>query len=284
MDLNSELHDAIAESDDKRVLSALGRGADADHAAADGINPLQRAAFSPRSEHLTCLLLSNGANPCSIAKDGMDAIEWACSRSFWHAACAICSHEDTSIMPRHYFAADKHGACLAAGAATLGHLGALRRLLRSIPEFFSWKNAKGVDAFWLACEAGHERCALLLSEGTSPISNYPDGSTPLHMASKLSSPQALEAILAHGANPSALDDEGRLALHVAAECGRARSCWILGQKNEALYSLDFSGSLPIEKALAFGHSGAHAALFALMERDELESDSTEGGSSGATRI
>ena len=267
--VNNELHEAIATGDTKKLLLALAQGADPNSVSFDGLCALQRAAISQRSEYLTSILLNHGANASLVAKEKMDAIEWACSKAIWGVVSVICSHENTIISHKHYLAKDPYGSCLAAGIAAIGQFHALVRVLNALPELNHWVSPKGVDLLWLACESGHHKCALLLAKEANIKRIYPDGANPLHMTAKLNASEALKVILERGGDQWGEDEEGKLPLHIAAEYGCVNSCMILGQNKKALYALDYNGYRPIERAEVYENWSAHAALLALMEKDKI---------------
>ncbi|KAH0623079.1 hypothetical protein JD844_031008, partial [Phrynosoma platyrhinos] len=63
------------------------------------------------------------------------------------------------------------------------------------------------------------------------------GATPLHRAAYCGHTDIAELLLAHGADPAAIDDEGKTSLHKAAENGHHELCCLLLKHNAKLRNM-----------------------------------------------
>ena len=80
-----------------------------------------------------------------------------------------------------------------------------------------------------------------------------DGKTPLHKAVWMDpKPDVVELLIAHGANPQALNTYDYTPLHWAAKHGHLKSVQILMEQKVDVHALNKNGHTPIDMAIRFG--------------------------------
>ena len=80
-----------------------------------------------------------------------------------------------------------------------------------------------------------------------------DGKTPLHKAVWMDpKPDVVELLIAHGANPQAVNTYGYTPLHWAAKHGHLKSVQILMEQKVDVHALNKNGHTPMDMAIRFG--------------------------------
>ena len=120
---------------------------------------------------------------------------------------------------------------LAAGAtltlceaAALGDAPRVRALARAEPAAVARRSPDGWPALHLAAHFGHgDAVDALLAAGADVNARAGGGSTALHVAAFGGDVALINTLLAHGADPEALADDGKTALAIAADKGHAQA-------------------------------------------------------------
>lgn len=113
---------------------------------------------------------------------------------------------------------------LAAGApmdictaVMLGDLSAVKRMLAADPRLISVKGAHGLPLLYFAAIRGHEEIASFLFERGAKVNAGSGGNTALHGAVIFGQAGIVTWLLANGADPAALDYNGKTPLQLAEE-------------------------------------------------------------------
>lgn len=104
-------------------------------------------------------------------------------------------------------------------AAMLGRADQVRRFLDQDPTLVDATGAHGIPVLYHAVITGQEDVATLLVERGSDVNASAGGNPALHGATRAGRADMVEWLLARGANPAAVDYEGKTALQVADEAG-----------------------------------------------------------------
>lgn len=175
--LDDALVSAAFGGDLNHVESLLGRGASPD-ATTDGTTAVYAAALrdDPRTVRI---LLESGADPDLEGGAGSDGTP-------------LC------------------------GAASWGFLGVVEELLKNGADPNRREDeGTGFSPLLWASRGGHvDTVRLLLAAGADPSLSV-DGTTPLHAAAERGSALVCQLLVEHGADPAAVDDQGRSPLDVA---------------------------------------------------------------------
>ena len=98
-----------------------------------------------------------------------------------------------------------------------------------------------------------------------------DGKTPLHKAVWMDpKPDVVELLIAHGANPHALNPYGYTPLHWAAKHGHLKSVQILMEQKVDVHALNKNGHTPIDMAIHFGQDEVVHLFLGTTKRLKLE--------------
>ena len=211
----SAVHLAAANGD-LAVLDALLRhGANPNReGGAESATPLQMATWT-RNRLLVERLLAGGADPAKATEDHVCPLVIAINHGDLEIAKSMLA-----IMPRSIAATAIRPLVFRATDA------GARDMLSRIAKVFGSLNPieNGLDSSLLARaiqqRADRETLELMISPGADPNRASPARSRPLWEAIDAESAEAIEVLLAHGADRDLRDDEGRTALeyarHVAA--------------------------------------------------------------------
>ena len=120
-----------------------------------------------------------------------------------------------------------------------------------------------------------DRCSASNAVSTAD----PDGWTPLMSAVSCGHEEICKLLLSLGADPSAVNKQGRTALHYAASKGRVGIIKLLLQSGAVATSKDCLGALPLHRAAAAGHSDAIKELLAATPRHLINAKDASGATS-----
>jgi ankyrin repeat protein len=259
---------ALARGEWQDAMAALDQGADANAIDDDGRSALRVACDDSRADTLVPALMRAGAR---LRKDvdGLDQLEACCASSNWIAACVLANAEEARVEPRHLDYPDQYGSRLPIAAAALGQIGLLRKLALIDPMIAYACDAKGFDAFWHACESGSSRSAEFLCSMATADKIYPDGSTRLHLASRVGSPPMVRSLIERGAAIRRIDGEGQSCMHHAALSGSLGTALALLSAGEPFDARDSHGRSPLELAILLRHHDIADLLRSCHERMEL---------------
>ena len=208
------LHEAVVLGNDLAIVEALlAHGGQANHQDRDGRTPLALAVALLRDEMAT-LLRQHDADEAQVRP--VDRWVAACFEGDPDAAMRLAiEHSGQADAVRTLFGDTATKAQRAAARAQLA------------PSF------KGADHLWLsrviarqtedappALRGTNEHVLrLLLGGGLDPNVADDDGERPLHLASAANDGAALNALLAYGADATALNFAGQTPLDIALACG-----------------------------------------------------------------
>ncbi len=249
------------------VAALVGRGADVNVAAGNGVSPLG-----------ACVMV--GAYDCAQvlleAKACVEAGPKASKCTPLHQAVHMADYEMTRLLL-------DHGADVGLGDAdgcTALHIACRHRhnllvelLLEHCPEAVDLVDRTGAtalyeaaangfaDTVWLLCEVGGARVDLSNSKGA----------TPLSIACCMNHPAVVAILLAQGADATTVSVNGWTPLTIAAALGFAEVVRLLGRSNPvSLAALGPSGRTPIELAAHNGHPKVIEVLVGELGADPKE--------------
>ncbi|KAM4558174.1 ankyrin repeat and SOCS box protein 9-like [Odontesthes bonariensis] len=202
----SEVHDAAFNGRVLALQRLIAQGACVNLNTLDQVSPLHGACMQG---HTTCakLLLENGANVNSSTLDGQTALSEACARGNVTCASLLLQHGATPLgasrsnSPIHCAAAEGHPECIEAlvqyGADVDQHIDELGSPLHA------------------ACSNQRLNTARKLLQLGASVNTSASGDSPLHIASRLSSPELLSVLLENGADRLLANSEGKRPLDLA---------------------------------------------------------------------
>ncbi|MGH0178935.1 UNVERIFIED_CONTAM: hypothetical protein FKN15_077973 [Acipenser sinensis] len=185
--------------------------------------------------------------------------------------CALLDHDAFALCR------DFKGRTPLHLAAACGHVNLLGTLLQAAfntDPLDSLLDYSGyTPAHWAACH-GHEDCLEVLLEHKpfsieegNPFTPLHCAVTPLHAAAFSENLPSLQLLLSHGAEVNAVDQAGRSAIMVAADCGQTAIVDILLSRAKAdLTLLDENKNTALHLACSKGHE--MCALLILRETHE----------------
>jgi len=219
-----------------------------------GYTPLLNAAEAGDVE-LCKSLIAAGANLYAVEKNGSNALQIAARNG---------KHE---VIP--LFAAHKQllNAKTTDGimtplmlAAYQGHLKACEALLKAgaDPAII---NVNGWNALHCAASSGkHEVIPVFAAYKQLLNAKDTNGTTPLMTAIFSGHSQACTALLQAGADPNAIWNDGKNALHTAAHWGHHEVILLFAAYKQLLNAKDTDGNTPLIEAVYRGHPKACEAL------------------------
>ena len=217
-DLNRELHDAVANADAAAIARLGAAGANLDHPGPDGRTALCRAVIEDRGGTLIDALLAWGADVNARNRDRRTPLH--------------CLAERKLRYPRD-LAATLHGAGARldladeAGRTPVHAAGAHNR--HTLMEYLLVQRAKsdtpdaeGLTPWHVAAarDAVPTVAKLVAHRNTEVDIRGPVGETPLHTARGAGAEATARTLLVAGADPRALDHDGKTPADWAAAAGR----------------------------------------------------------------
>jgi ankyrin repeat protein len=254
----------------------LDAGVDVNEAARDGSTPLVLAAASGR-EDVSMLLLERGADP-NAAGAGYTALHTAMSRDLQRLAAALLkkgANPNARLVnaPANLFGPGQGAGSEVRPAVADALAGQTDQSAPGRPGRAG--SLSGATPFWLAARTVNvPMLRILLEHGADPTLTSTGGVTPLMVAAGLTqvqgprakrgevsafttnwgpedSAEAVEFLIAHGADVNAVNPSGQTALHGAAYMGADATVRLLVRHGATLNVQDAQGQTPYR--LAEGH-------------------------------
>ena len=210
-----ELHDALANGDQPRLIALLHDGADIEERNHPGWTPLMAASLHSQVDFAR-LLLDHGANLHALDREGKAAIHYAAMRGGAEAVRLLVRFGANvnsvdgfgSFTPLHLAAAHCNREIVQETCAALLAAGA----------DLDARSKYGTTALWSAAIAGRgDLVDFLLRHGANLKNRDQEERTVLMFAAKHGPiGDVVGRLLAHGAEVNAQDDTGRTALMYAA--------------------------------------------------------------------
>ncbi|KAM4613834.1 serine/threonine-protein phosphatase 6 regulatory ankyrin repeat subunit C [Polymixia lowei] len=256
----------------------LEKGAGADAADKKGRTALHRAAVMG-SEGCVSALLEHGASALCRDSQGRTPLHLAAScghTQLLHSLIKAAMQADPLDSMLDY-----SGYTPTHWAAYHGHEGCLRILLENKP--FSIQEGNSFTPLHCALINGHDGAAKhLVQTVKTQMVNIRDtsGRTPLHAAAYSENVTGLQLLLVQGAEVNAVDDCGRSALMVAADCGQTTAVEVLlRQAKPDLTLLDVNDNTALHLACIKGHE-----MCALLILGEISDSSLINATNGALQM
>jgi ankyrin repeat protein len=267
---------AARHGDTASASLLLDAGVDVNEAARDGSTPLILAAAS-RREDVAMLLLERGADP-NAAGTGYTTLHTAMSRDLQRLAAALLkkganpnarlTNAPATLFGPGQGAGSEVRPARAEAAPAQADANAQNRAMRA-------GGLAGATPFWLAARnVNVPMLRILLEHGADPTLTSTGGVTPLMVAAGLTqvqgpranrgevsqfstnwgpedSAEAVEFLIAHGADVNATNPSGQTALHGAAYMGADAVVRLLVRHGAKVNVQDAQGQTPYR--LAEGH-------------------------------
>ncbi|XP_075896404.1 ankyrin repeat and SOCS box protein 9-like [Nelusetta ayraudi] len=203
----SPIHDAAFSGRVLALQRLIAQGSCVNLNTLDRVSPLHGACVQG---HTGCakLLVENGANVNSSTVDGQTPLSEACARG--HVTCV-------SLLLQH--GADPLGSSQSSSpihrAAAAGHSECIEPLVQRGADVDQHIDRTG-SPLHAACSNQHPAAARKLLQLGACVNSSISGESPLHIASRLSSPALASVLLEHGADRSLRNWEGKRPLELAA--------------------------------------------------------------------
>lgn len=235
-DGGTPLHMAAVAGSKEIVEFLIAKGADVKAKANSGVTPLHSAAYKGNKE-VTEILLAKGADANAKSNDGYTPLYYAANRLT--AKVLLAGGADTNAR-----ANDRSTPLHLAAAA--GRKDVVELLLVTGADANAVNNAR-LTPLDLARSKGRDDTVQLLE------SREKYGATPLHLAAHDGNKEAVEALIAEGADVNAQTKNGSTALHLAAAEGRNDVAVFLLRKGADVNAVNSEGFTPIDLARAKDH-------------------------------
>ncbi|KAJ5115590.1 hypothetical protein N7526_011471 [Penicillium atrosanguineum] len=186
---------------------------------------LLRRAVKAGLHDIIALLVTHGANPNTINRDGQTLLHQAAESGHREVLRQLLTYEQTSIDARD--ARDRFGRTAFHIAAEHGQKSITSLLLSSSAVDINALDNNGATALCLAVQTGHKAIALqILAEDHVDVNvKGQDGRTALHSAAKMENVPILAVLLDnHDLDPNIRDDQEWTPLTYAASSGK--SCMV----------------------------------------------------------
>ncbi|XP_066284511.1 ankyrin repeat and SOCS box protein 13-like isoform X2 [Branchiostoma lanceolatum] len=209
----SPLHDAACYGRVLALKTLLDQGACANLSTIDSVTPLHEACLGG---HAVCakMLITAGAQVNARNIDGSTPLCDACSRGSVSCINLLLSH-GAEVNPSLITASPLHEAVLR------GHQDCVDILIENGARIEHTDCHHGTPLH-VACIRGQVDCAKsLLLAGANPNATK-NHETPLHYASQNNYAAVIQVLVEYGANITALNQNGKRALHLTAEDSEAR--------------------------------------------------------------
>jgi ankyrin repeat protein len=148
-------------------------------------------------------------------------------------------------------------------AAAIGRLDVVKREVERWAELLNAYNRDGFTPLQLACFFGHESMALWLIERGADVNAVARNDlriAPIHAAAANDNLTLLAALLRHGAEVNARQQDDFTPLHTAADHGNAVMAQLLLEHGADINAATGDGRTPLDLALAKGHDGVAGLL------------------------
>ena len=262
---NTDLHQAIRDSNDKDAIQFIRKGKQLSKPDRDGNTPLHVAAAYGRAG-ITELLLSAGVDPDVttkddrrftalhlLAQDGYHVSHHQVARLLLAKSAQVDARSTAEQTPLHVAARigrDTMAAILTEHGARIDAV-----------------DEDGLTPLMHASAAGKPSLvAFLLSHNANAHHTAADGQTALHKAAATGRKEIVADLLAHGADPLSVDAEGNASLHVA----------LLNEQVEAARALIAGGAIALHKVDTTEDRYATALAYQLAAERQLATGETEG--------
>jgi len=252
------LRTACAYGNVERTAALIRQGQDVNGTDSEGRTALMYAVYCERYE-CAALLINQGAHLDQQADDGSTATHRA---AFCGSARMLQLLLDSGA---NHLVCDEEGRIPLHWAAHNKHIGCLSALVKRVkPSGINLQDASGMTpAMWAAYYNMPEHLAKLLRHGANPAAVDSDGKMVLHWTVNCGGCSCLRQLLTFE-NSHARDSMSRSVLHTAAEAGAVKACkYILAMRPSAVRDIDINDRTPLHWAAACGKA---RVLRALMKR------------------
>ena len=241
---STALHDAIRLDRLDSAKALIDKGADPNARDGSGNTPLHLALPSAQSQVSVDMLLAAGADPSIKDKGGNTALHIAVSLGYPPSLVDILIARGAPVD-----AANVEGDTSLAMAIRRRN-GPLVATLSGKGASLFVKNAKGETPLSIALADGAESTVMLL--GASPRNARDDsGDSPYHHAVRLlSAADTIAAMKTLGFDPSARNNEGDTALHLATRSNAREQGLALLSAGSDPFSANAAGATPLSLALS----------------------------------